>query len=225
MSKVALAIPIVIGVVAAIFLSVYFGNNSIIPNANNAKNDSTTSEISLSDLIKRGSPRVGNSAATITIVEFGDYQCTFCYKFHRDSLDTLKKEYVDSGKVSLIFVDFPLNGPDSVLAAEATHCANEQGKFWSMHDVIYQNWKGERTGWVTRDSLDQFANSVGIDTKSLDSCLNSAKYHQKVLDTYDFAQGINIAATPSFLIISNNGVTKITGNQPLDVFRKVLDGI
>ena len=94
-----------------------------------------------------------------------------------------------------------------------------------MHDVIYQNWKGERTGWVTRDSLDGFATTVGVDTKLLDQCLDSAKYHQSVLDTYDFAQGINIGATPSFLIISNGMVTKITGNQPLDVFRKVLDGV
>ncbi|MBM3903693.1 MAG: disulfide bond formation protein DsbA [Thaumarchaeota archaeon] len=215
MSKLFLVIPAGIGIAAAIFVVMFFGGNDV-------KNNS---DFTLTDLTERASPYVGDSSAPITIVEFGDYQCTFCFKFHQSSLNTIKKEYIDSGKASLVFVDFPLNGPDSVLAAEATHCANDQGKFWAMHDEIYQNWNGERTGWVTRDSISQFAQTVGVDVDSLNQCLDSKKYQNKVLETYDFAQGIKIDATPSFLIISGDKVTKITGNQPLEVFRKVLDGI
>jgi protein-disulfide isomerase len=215
MSKVMLAIPAGIGIAAAIFVVMFFGGNASHDN----------SDFTLSDLTERGSPYVGDSSAPITIVEFGDYQCTFCFKFHQSSLDVIKKEYIDSGKASLIFVDFPLNGPDSVLAAEATHCANDQGKFWAMHDEIYHNWNGERTGWVNRDSISQFAQTAGVDVDSLNQCLDSKKYQDKVLETYDFAQGINIDATPSFLVISGDKITKITGNQPLEVFRKVLDGI
>jgi protein-disulfide isomerase len=215
MSKVMLAIPAGIGVAAAIFVLVFFGGT----------NTSDSSDFTISDFEKRGSPYVGDSSAPITIVEFGDYQCTFCFKFHKDSLDTIKKEYVESGKANLIFVDFPLNGPDSVLAAEATHCAQEQDKFWPMHDEIYHNWNGERTGWITRESISQFAQSAGVNAESLNSCLDSKKYQDKVLETYDFGQKIKIDATPSFLIISGDKVTKITGNQPLEVFRKVLDGI
>ena len=214
MSKVALAIPVGIGVAAAIFVVMFFGADK-----------PQSSDFALSDLVQRSSPYVGDSSAPITIVEFGDYQCTFCFKFHKDSLDVIKKEYLDSGKASLVFVDFPLNGPDSVLAAEATHCADEQGKFWPMHDEIYKNWNGERTGWVSRDSITRFAQTAEVDVTSLNSCLDSKKYQDQVMETYDFGQKIGIDATPSFLIISGDKVTKITGNQPLEVFRKVLDRI
>jgi protein-disulfide isomerase len=214
MSKVALAIPVGIGVAAAIFVVMFLGADK-----------PRSSDFALSDLVQRSSPYVGEPSAPITIVEFGDYQCTFCFKFHKDSLDVIKKEYIDSGKASLVFVDFPLNGPDSVLAAEATHCADEQGKFWSMHDEIYKNWNGERTGWVSRDSITRFAQTAGVDVTLLNSCIDSKKYQDQVMETYDFGQKIGIDATPSFLIISDDKVTKITGNQPLEVFRKILDGI
>jgi protein-disulfide isomerase len=171
------------------------------------------------------SPYEGNSAAPITIIEFGDYQCTFCYKFHGSSLGTIKDEYVETGKASLIFVDFPLNGPDSVLAAEASHCAKDQGKFWEYHDQLYNNWKGERTGWINNDSLNVFAQGIGLDLETFNSCLESAKYRQQVLDTYDLGQEIGINATPSFLIVSGDEIVKITGNQPIDVFRKTLDSM
>jgi len=221
MSKIALVIPVAIGIVATVFLSTYFGNSTIF----DTKNTDTTEkyDFSISEIEKRGSPYIGDKTAPITIVEFGDYQCTFCFKFHRDSLDTIKTEYIDSGKASLIFVDFPLNGPDSVLAAEAAHCANEQGKFWAMHDIIYNNWNGERTGWVNRESIAQFAHAAGVDNSALNSCLDSKKYQNTVLDTYKFGQELEISGTPSFLVISDNKITKIVGNQPLEVFRKVLD--
>ena len=214
MSKVMLAIPVGIGLAAAIFAVVYFGSN-----------EPESGGFTVSELVALGSPYMGDKSAPITIIEFGDYQCTYCYKFHKDSLGMIQKEYIDPGKASLVFVDFTLNGPDSVLAAEAAHCANEQGKFWPMHDVIYRSWKGERTGWINRDSITQFAQATQIDHNALNECLDSKKYHQRVLDTYEFAQGIEINATPSFLMISGDKITKITGNQPLEVFRKVLDGM
>jgi protein-disulfide isomerase len=137
----------------------------------------------------------------------------------------IKQEYIQTGKANLVFVDFPLNGPDSVLAAEASHCAKDQGKFWEYHDELYNNWKGERTGWVTRDSLNQFAQTVGLNLEQFNSCLDSEKYSEHVLDTYDFGQKIGINSTPSFLVISGEEIVKITGNQPIDVFRKTLDSM
>ncbi|RJQ26896.1 DsbA family protein [Candidatus Parcubacteria bacterium] len=214
MAKYHIAIPIAIGIVAGIFAVMYFGNQ-----------DSKQGDFTKQELVENGSPYEGNPSAPITIIEFGDYQCTFCYKFHDSSLEIIKQEYLETGKASLVFRDFPLNGPDSVLAAEASHCAKDQGKFWEYHDELYQNWGGERTGWVNRDSLDRFAQTVGLNLEEFNSCLDSSKYRQQVLDTYDFGQEIGIDATPSFLIISGDKVVKITGNQPIDVFRKTLDGI
>ncbi|ABK77893.1 protein-disulfide isomerase [Cenarchaeum symbiosum A] len=83
-------------------------------------------------------PVLGDPGAGITIVEWGDYQCTFCFRFHGTSLQALKAEYIDTGDVKLVFRDFPLNGPDSVLAAEASYCAKEQGRYWEYHDTVYK---------------------------------------------------------------------------------------
>lgn len=214
MAKYYLIIPAAIGIVAGIFAAVYFANTQ-------DKQDDFT----MQRILELSSPYEGSPSAPITIVEFGDYQCTFCYKFHGSSLGMIKQEYIQTGKANLVFVDFPLNGPDSVLAAEASHCAKDQGKFWEYHDELYNNWKGERTGWITRDSLNKFAQTVGLNLEQFNSCLDSEKYGEHVLDTYDFGQKVGINATPSFLVISGEEIVKITGNQPIDVFRKTLDSM
>ena len=174
------------------------------------------------NLIKNGSPVLGDSNAPITILEWGDYQCTFCYKFHQSSLDTILDEYVQQGKVKLVFKDYPLNGPDSVLAAEAAYCAEDQGKYWEYHDEIYKNWGGERTGWITRDSLNDFATTVSLNLDSFNSCLDENKHKQRVLELERFGKEIGIDATPSFLIFNDEKVIKIRGNQPLEVFKRAI---
>jgi protein-disulfide isomerase len=174
-------------------------------------------------LMQNGSPLMGDPDAPITVVEWGDYQCTHCYRFHQSSKDLLLQEYVNVGKVNFVFRDFPLNGPDSMLAAEASYCADDQGKYWNYHDEIYKNWAGERTGWVNRMSLDRFAKTVNLDLVQFNKCLDDKKYRQRVSDNYEFGTTIGIDATPSFLIFNNEKVTKITGNQPFSVFRQVID--
>lgn len=181
--------------------------------------------LSRENLIKNGSPMIGNPLAPITILEWGDYQCTYCYRFHESSLNTILDEYVSSGKVNLVFKDFPLNGPDSILAAEAAYCADDQGKYWEYHDELYTNWGGERTGWITLDSLNKFASTVNLEIDEFDSCLNEHKYRQKVLELEKFGRDIGIDATPSFLIFNDEKIIKIRGNQPIDVFRKAIDDL
>ena len=126
-----LAIPIVIGIVTGMFLAFY-------PESENDSKLFTTSK-----LIENGSPIMGDSNAPITILEWGDYQCTFCYKFHQNTLDTINDDFIKTGKVKLVFKDFPLNGPDSILAAEAAYCAEDQEKYWQYHNELYKNWGGE----------------------------------------------------------------------------------
>jgi len=206
------AIPILIGIITGVFLSFF----------NNEENDSI---LTTKDLIENGSPILGNSFASITILEWGDYQCTFCYRFHESSLNIILEEYVNQGKVKLVFKDFPLNGPDSILAAEAAHCAEDQGKYWEYHDELYNNWGGERTGWITRDSLDEFAQNVDLEINEFNSCLDVHKYRQKVLDLEKFGRDIGINATPSFLIFNDNKIIKISGNQPIEVFQKAISDL
>jgi len=207
-----IAIPIIITLIALSYM--------LIPHS-----DQKNSKITIQMLSQNGSPILGNPSAPITIVEWGDYQCTYCHAFHQTGLNSLIQEYINTGKANLVFRDFPLNGPDSVLAAEASYCANDQDKYWSYHDELYKNWAGERTGWVNAKSLDQFASTVGLDPVQFDKCLNDKKYEQKVLDNQQFGEKIGIDATPSFLIFGSEKVTKITGNQPFSVFKQVLDTI
>ncbi|MCH7967885.1 MAG: DsbA family protein [Thaumarchaeota archaeon] len=210
-----LIIPAVIGIFVGIYLS-------IIENVESGEN---VTLLTAEKLLKNGSPMQGSSRAPITILEWGDYQCTFCYRFHESSLKVIQKEYIETGMVNLVFKDFPLNGPDSVLAAEATYCANDQGRYWLYHDELYTNWAGERTGWITDNSLNMFAESVDLDIEKFNSCLDDHKYRQKVLDLEQFGRNIGIDATPSFLVFNDEKIIKITGNQPLDVFRKVIDAL
>ena len=205
-----LVIPIILGIISVFFL---YG----------IENDEVL--FSKKNLMENGSPILGDPSAPITILEWGDYQCTFCYRFHQSSLNIILEEYVDSGKINLVFKDFPLNGPDSILGAEAAYCAGDQGKYWAFHNELYSNWAGERTGWINYDSLNQFAKSVNLELDEFTSCLDEHKYKQKVLELEKFGKEIGIDATPSFLIFNDKKIIKIKGNQPIDAFRQAIDDL
>ena len=206
-----LVIPILIGVLVGGVL-IEYGVNS---------NDSK--KLTFSKLVENGSPVMGNINAPITILEWGDYQCTFCYKFHQNTLDIINEDFIKTGKVKIIFKDFPLNGFDSKLAAEASYCAQDQEKYWKYHDELYNNWGGERTGWITRESLAKFAETVNLDVEKFNKCLDDHKYENKVDLLYAFGKEIGIDATPSFLVFNDQKMIKIRGNQPLEVFLKTFD--
>ena len=212
MSKLyLLVIPVIFGIIVGVSLTTY------------PETEKESKMFTVSKLIENGSPIIGEPNAPITILEWGDYQCTFCYKFHQNTLDIIKEDFIKSGKVNLVFKDFPLNGADSLLAAEASYCAEDQGKYWQYHDELYKNWGGEKTGWVTRESLDRFANSVNLDLIEFNECLDDHKYQDRVKALYEFGKELGIDATPSFLIFNDQKIIKIRGNQPLEVFLKTFD--
>ena len=206
-----LVIPVIIGMISGMFLAFY-------PESETESNLLTNAK-----LIEGGSPIMGNSNAPITVLEWGDYQCTFCYKFHQNTLDVINEDFIKTGKLKLIFKDFPLNGPDSFLAAEASYCAQDQKKYWQYHDELYKNWGGERTGWITRESLDEFGNAVNLNLDDFNTCLDEHKYQAKVILLYEFGKEVGIDATPSFLVFNDEKIIKIRGNQPLEVFLKTFD--
>ena len=209
------AIPIIVGILVGYFIVINYSSNQ----------ENISDALFATKLIENGSPILGDPLATITILEWGDYQCTFCYRFHESSLKTIIDDYIDTGEVKLIFKDFPLNGPDSILAAEASYCAEDQEKYWEYHDELYTNWGGEQTGWITRDSLNQFASTIELDLKQFNTCLDEHLHKQRVMELYQFGSEIGIDATPSFLIFNNENVIKITGNQPIDVFIRTIEGL
>ena len=206
-------IPIVVGTILGLYL------------INNPSSDfiNEKSSFTKTELMSNGSPKIGDNDAKISIVEFGDYQCTFCYKFHQNTLSDIQIQYIDSGILNYVYRDFPLNGPDSVLAAEASYCAADQEKYWEYHNLLFDNWAGEKTGWITINSLIQFAVDLDLNITEFKNCLTTHKHYQKVIDNEDYAKKIGINATPSFLIFNNEEVIRIIGAQQLGKFQNVID--
>ena len=205
-----LAIPIIIGIVIGIGLTL---------NLESTPNDSS---ILNKENLMQGSTILGNPDAKITIVEFGDYQCTFCYKFHDETMKKIDQAYIKTENVNFVYRDFPLNGPQSILASEASYCAQKQNKFWEYHNTLYDNWGGENTGWITKNVLIGFANDIKLDLDSFSQCLENSEFKQKVLDNEQFAREIGIDATPSFLIFNDSELYRIIGAQPFDRFEQAL---
>ena len=204
------AIPIIIGIVIGLGLTL-----------NLEQTPDNSSMLNKENLI-RGSVILGNPDAEITIVEFGDYQCTFCYKFHDETMKKIDQKYIKTTNVNFVYKDFPLNGPQSILASEASYCAQKQNKFWEYHDTLYNNWGGENTGWITKNVLLGFANDIKLDLDSFSQCLENSEFKQKVLDNEQFAREIGIDATPSFLIFNDSELYRIIGAQPFERFEQAL---
>ena len=203
-----LAIPIIIGMLIGIGL------------VSNLEQDSGNSSVLTKENLIEGSIIMGSPNAKITIVEFGDYQCTFCYKFHDETMKKITDEYIKTNNVNFVYKDFPLNGEQSILASEAAYCAEKQNKFWEYHNTLYNNWGGENTGWITENVLLGFARDLEMNLDDFSQCLENSEFRQKVLDNEQFGREIGINATPSFLIFDDNEIYRIIGAQPFEKFEQ-----
>jgi protein-disulfide isomerase len=176
--------------------------------------------------ISMASPIEGSLNAPVTIIEFGDYQCPHCDAWFKNEEPSIQSSYIDTGKAKLYFVDIPYLGPDSDLAAQATYCAADQGKYWQYHDILYANQGGVQSGWASSSPLKQFASTLGLDTATFNTCLDSGKYTDRVSHNKDVAISAGVQGTPTFFIVGPNGtVNKIEGGQPASVFSTVIDAI
>ena len=181
-------------------------------------------KITMDTFLLNGSPILGDPNAPITLVEFGDYQCHYCNVFFESIEDDIIKNYVETGKVKMIFKDYNIIGPDSVKASQGAHCANDQGLFWEYHDILYSNWTGENNGWASGTNLANFAQEVGLDTNEWSECMIQQKHSQTILNSNDDAKALELTGTPAFFVINSNGeVSKLFGAQPFEVFKKTFD--
>ena len=187
-------------------------------------------------LIKNGSPILGSVDAPLTLVEFGDYQCSFCKRHFDQTHDLIVKNYVETNKVKIVFKDLIVTpGKDSMHAAHAAHCAKDQGMFWKYHYMLYNNWEGESTGWVTSDNLNKFAKNIGLDINKFSKCMSEDKWMELINASQDDANTLGVTGTPSFFLITSwqetdeetgelkNHIARIHGAQPYDVFKKIID--
>ena len=181
---------------------------------------------SLSVFTDNASPILGNPNAPITMVEFGDYQCTFCSKFFHETENSIITNYIKTGKVKILFKDYIILGQDSMNAANAAHCANDQKLFWEYHSMLYNNWAGENTGWADLAHLHEFANTLGLDMDVFSTCMSDLKWNELVNLSRIDGQKLGVSGTPTFFVIDqNNDVIKIVGAQHYDVFKQIFDSV
>ena len=178
--------------------------------------------------LENGSPALGSESAPITIVEFGDYQCESCYYWFHNTRSTLIDNYVETGKAKLVFVDMPFLGRDSITAAQASYCAEDQGKYWEYHTMLYtfQEVEAYDSGWADRDRLNSFASSLNMNMDEFNECMDSSKYKNRVKANYDEAVRNGVQSTPTFILISQDNKLEIfAGAQPYSVFAATIESM
>ncbi len=160
-------------------------------------------------------PSIGPKDAPITIIEFSDYQCPFCARAE-PAVKRILESY--KGKVNFVYRDFPLSFHQyAQKAAEASECADEQGKFWQYHDILFEKQQEWSSGGVSK--LKEYAIGLGLDSKKFDECLDSGIYANEVQKDIEDGQNYGVSGTPAFFI---NGI-EVSGAQPFDVFQKIID--
>ena len=180
----------------------------------------------------------GNDDAPVTIIEFSDYQCPFCRKFWVETYPQIKSEYIETGKVKLVFRDFPLTSIHTMAQAsgEAAECVREKGgdeAYFKMHDKMFSEQQildsGSVSGAVTKTAvytnqdLKDWAKEIGYD---ISSCLDSGKYKSEVLKDTSAATAAGGQGTPFFVIMKSGETegTPLSGAYPFNSFQQVIDG-
>src|SRR3989344_1997983 len=151
----------------------------------------------------KGAPRLGSPAARIGIVEFSDYQCLYCRDFHRKQFMRIRQEYIDTGLVQFIPRALPLKmHPHAVTAAVAARCARAQGRFWDMHDALFDN-----QGRLGADLYAKLARQLKLDEAKFSACLDARTQSQAIARDLSVAKRLGFTGTPSFLIGTIEGDT------------------
>jgi protein-disulfide isomerase len=180
---------------------------------------------------------MGNPNAPVKMIEYADFQCPYCKQFNDQSEALIINTYINNGRVYYEFYPVVVAGAESERAAESVYCADDQGKFWEMHDVLYANQGLENSGAMKDARITAFAESIGLDMTKFNECFTSGKYKDQITQNgQDAAKNIHAASnfadvvanqkyptsgysTPSFLI--NNAL--IPGAQPFATFQKIID--
>jgi protein-disulfide isomerase len=171
---------------------------------------------------------LGSASAPVTLIEYGDYQCPFCAEFFAQTESQIIQNYVNSGKVKMVFRNFAFLGAESTAAAAAAECANDQNKLWAYHDALYSSKvadeaKGgtEDDGFYNRALFLKLAQQVGLDVPTFTTCIDTGKDSTVVAQEKGAAANDGVNSTPTFFI---NG-QEISGAQPYTVFQSAIDSI
>ncbi|HET6675969.1 MAG TPA: thioredoxin domain-containing protein [Nitrospiraceae bacterium] len=167
----------------------------------------------------------GRADAKLTLIEFSDFQCPFCERFYRETLPLIDRDYIQTGKVRMVYRDFPLASvhENAQKAAEAAQCAGEQGKYWEMHDQIFANHTA-----MSVEDLKKHARGLGIAVDRFDRCLESGAYAEEVKKDMADGQALGVQGTPTFFVGptgKDNTIQgiRIAGARPYAVFKQMFD--
>ena len=160
-------------------------------------------------------PVLGDKNAPVTIIEFSDFQCPYCERFYTQTLSQIKTKYIDTGKVKFVFRDYPLPfHSNAEKAAEAAECADEQGKFWEMHNKIFSEQPS-----LSLENLKKWASDIGLDMKEFNDCLDSGKMAEEVKKDLTDGSKVGVTGTPGFFV---NGYP-LVGAQPFAAFEQLVE--
>lgn len=172
-------------------------------------------QLTVDDVDLEGVPFMGEEDAEITMVIYDDFECPFCSRFEQQAWLKIKENYIDTGKAKFYYKHFPLGfHTHAQIAAEASECAHDQGKFWEMHDKIFENQQD-----MTEEDLKAYAEEFGLDMDDFNSCLDTHKYAEKVKKSMAEGQKVGVRGTPSILIEDE----LVVGAQPFEAFEKVIE--
>ena len=175
-----------------------------------------------------GLPMLGKADAKVSLVVFSDYECPFCNKFYMETMSELKKEYIDTGKVKFIFKNFPLYTihKKAIPAAMAAKCAGDQGKYYEMHDALFDNFATWTRAVPLKNSFLQLADKIGLDKKSFESCIASEKFKPELEKEYTEGYYLGVRGTPT-TYINGKAVTDEDGNSlgalPYEMLKERID--
>ena len=170
-------------------------------------------------------PMLGAPEAPLTLVDFSDYQCPYCRRFHEQTWPALKRDYIDTGKLRYVFRDFPLDRihPQARKAAEAAHCAGEQGHYWAMHALLFQHQQALQV-----EHLKRHARQLGLNASAFETCLEQGTYAAAIQQNLEDGLAAGVQGTPGFFLGKTrpDGIiqgTFIRGAQPLAAFQQAIE--
>lgn len=163
-----------------------------------------------------GSPYMGEVDATLTLIEYSDYQCPFCARHYRDVLPDFIKEYIETGKLKYVMRELPLTNihPNAMNASYAALCAGDQGQYFAMHNILFDNQRE-----LDVVSLKGYAAGLGLDTNTFDECLDNKKHKEQVEKDMASSKIFGITGTPAFAF----GVTDPEDPDKVNI-KKVMKG-
>ncbi len=205
----AVLVPVAFGAGLALGYLVWGRGSQAEPQAAQEPGEIQRYDVSVDD-----DPSLGPADAPLTIIEFSDFQCPYCQRWHEETFPALMAAYPD--QIRFVYRDLPVVGGGAIgsEAAQAANCAGDQDAYWEFHNLLFSGGLG-----LSQDAYRQYAVSLGLDAQALAECVETGFHEAEVNGDLQYALQLGVSSTPTFFV---NGIA-IVGAQPASVFQHVID--